>query len=68
MASDLVTFFYCEIEFTKGDSNSLPDFFYHVSFYKENELSKARIQFKNHKSLLCNAYSQTRKAQYSNPK
>ena len=42
--------------------------FYHVSFYMENEISKAQSQIKNLKSLLCNASSQTRKTQYSNPK
>ena len=41
--------------------------FSHMSFYKENDLSKAQSQFKNHKSLLCNAPSPTRKAQISKP-
>ena len=41
--------------------------FFRVSFYRENELSKVQI-LKNHKSLLCNGPSPTRKAQISKPK
>ena len=41
--------------------------FFCVSFYRENELSKAQ-SYKNFKVLLCNAPKPSRKPQFSKPK
>ena len=66
MASDLV-FFYFEIEFIKGNSNSLPDFLSH-EFLQGQWVLKSPNQILKPQKPLCNAPGQTRKTQHSNPK